>query len=90
MTRIPTMRTYIMCDAEEHVLRAVATCRDCGREFHSPPFDESKLDELETRHVQDVFPDWSPADRELYFITGICGDCWKKLFPPEEEDGHDE
>ena len=36
-------------------------------------------------HVQDVFPYLSPEEREM-LISGICPDCWEKIFPPEEED----
>ena len=33
--------------------------------------------------IQDIFPDWSPAKREM-LITGICPDCWNKIFNYEE------
>ena len=36
-------------------------------------------------HIQDIFPYLTPAEREL-LISGICGECWDKLFPPEPED----
>ena len=39
-------------------------------------------------HVQDVFPYLSPEEREM-LISGICPDCWEKMFPPEEEDEED-
>lgn len=35
-------------------------------------------------HIQYVFPDLSPAEREL-FISGCCGDCWNKMFPPDAD-----
>ena len=61
------------------MVRAVAQCPECGERFVSPAFDKSKLEELTSRHVQDVFPDWPPATRELFFMSGICGACWDKI-----------
>lgn len=62
--------------------RAVPGVRE---EIRPPAFDKSKLGELKAHHVQDVFPDWSPADRELYFMSGICGACWGKMMTPSED-----
>ncbi|AZS06762.1 hypothetical protein HOU95_gp045 [Streptomyces phage Hiyaa] len=36
-------------------------------------------------HIQDIFPYLTPAEREM-FQSGICGDCWNVVFPPEEEE----
>ena len=69
------------------MVRAVTQCRSCGERFVSPAFDMSKLKELESRYVQDVLPDWIPADRELFFISGICGSCFDRIMAqPEGED----
>ena len=35
--------------------------------------------------VQDVFPDWSPEDREM-LISGTCPPCFAEMFPDDEED----
>lgn len=35
-------------------------------------------------YVQDCLPTLSADDRE-FLISGICGECWNKMFPPEEE-----
>ena len=70
---------YFAPDAGPTMVRLVAKCRECGKRFNSLAFDKSKLDELKTKHVQDVFPSWPPADRELFFISGICGSCWDKI-----------
>lgn len=43
---------------------------------------QEQLDEWLTnpsRHIQHVFPNLTPAEREL-FITGMCGTCWDKMF----------
>ena len=34
-------------------------------------------------HIQYVFPDMTPEDRER-FITGYCPKCWDALFADEE------
>lgn len=35
--------------------------------------------------MQDAFPYLTPSQRER-LMTGICGPCFDKLFPPEEEE----
>ena len=34
---------------------------------------------LGRKYIQDIFPNWSPGKREM-LITGICPDCWNKIF----------
>lgn len=34
--------------------------------------------------VQDAFPGLSDEDREMLFISGICGVCWNEMFPDED------
>lgn len=36
-------------------------------------------------HVQLIFPDWSPEDRER-LISGTCPSCWEEMWAEEEED----
>ena len=36
-------------------------------------------------YAQDAFPYLSAEDREV-IISGICGSCWDKMFPDEEEE----
>ena len=36
-----------------------------------------------SKHIQDIFPYLDAGDREL-FITGICNDCYNKIFGIEE------
>lgn len=40
------------------------------------------------KNIQDIFPEMSPGDREFFFITGICPDCWDRIFvePSSEEE----
>lgn len=35
-------------------------------------------------YIQNIFPNWSPATREM-LITGICPDCWNKIFSFHED-----
>lgn len=39
--------------------------------------------------VQDIFPDWSPEDREM-LISGTCPKCFEEMFPEDEEDDDEE
>ena len=34
--------------------------------------------------IQNIFPEMSVIGREM-LITGICGECWDKIFPRDEE-----
>ena len=66
-------------------LKIHVTCPRCGGHFVSAPVAEEKVRRvLHGERVQDVFPGWTPADRELFLMTGICEACWPK---DEEEDG---
>lgn len=35
-------------------------------------------------HIQNIFLDWTPGEREL-LITGMHPACWAKVFSGEEE-----
>lgn len=65
----------------------VNVCPCCGQTHESPVFTVRKWGAwLEARkrgaHVQGFWPEFSPAEREEFFISGICDACW----PKEEED----
>ena len=68
-------------------LRAVARCAACGREFRSKrTLMRAELKAIERgARVQDVLPNWTPAERELFFVSATCGECWGKLLPPEDD-----
>lgn len=79
-----------VCGVWPGTVRVVRRCGKCGKWYISPAFDRSKPEELASRHVQDVLPDWIPADRELFFfISGICGACYDRV-TASPEDGHEE
>ena len=35
------------------------------------------------KNIQDIFPEMSADDREFFFISRICPDCWDKIFSEE-------
>lgn len=51
----------------------------------SATLDGEILYQLKDNHVDKVFPDWSPERREMFFLSGLCGECWDKMFPEEDE-----
>lgn len=69
----------------------VNTCPLCGQVHESPAFTLGKWDawrraRARGAHVQGFWPELSPAEREEFFISGICDACWPKD-PPEEDEG---
>lgn len=40
-------------------------------------------------HIQDILPDLSPDDREM-FLSGFCSKCWDSMFGGPEEDDEEE
>lgn len=36
-------------------------------------------------YVQDVWPDWTPGQREL-LITGTHPECWERMFPEDDDE----
>lgn len=60
-------------------------CTVCGLQSQLEVADNDFQAFTEGKLVQDVFPEWSPAEREL-FITGTHPDCWDILFPPDEDE----
>lgn len=66
------------------------TCIVCG-ERHALQVDARKLDGWRAArrelgvHVQDYWTELTPAEREEFFISGICGACWSRLCEDGEE-----
>lgn len=70
----------------------VNVCPYCGQTHESSVFTKKKWDAwLEARkrgaHVQGFWPELSPAEREEFFISGMCDACWKRTFTETEEEG---
>ena len=69
----------------------VNTCPFCGQVHESPVFTLKKWDawllaHARGAHVQGFWPELSPAEREEFFVSGICDACWPKDPPEDEED----
>lgn len=66
-------------------MKITVTCPQCGQQF-SKEFDTTKVNRVVFgKLVQDVFPELTPEERELYFISHICPMCWDSLFGVEED-----
>lgn len=66
-------------------------CRSCRKDIEVPDLTIQQDWLLSTRSmsIQQILPDWDPALREL-LISGICPECWKKMFDFDEEGGEDD
>jgi len=59
----------------------VVFCVKCDKEYSLPVSTEQVLRWQRGELIQNAMPELPRPDREL-FLSGICGDCWKKLFAP--------
>lgn len=59
------------------------TCPICGHENEIQVYPEDYLKWQAGALVQDAFPYLSADDREM-LISGICPNCWDKMFNDEE------
>ena len=62
------------------MVRIYKHCPMC-RAYNYIDLDEKAWCKIDSKmyHIQDVLPDFSPAERE-FLITGYCGGCQKMLF----------
>ena len=61
-------------------------CPKCGKKNYIEMSDEQYQKYTEGSDlIQRIFPEMSPAQKEI-LITGICEDCWNKLFPIDEDE----
>ena len=61
-------------------------CQECGKKNYIEMSDEQYQKYTEGSDlIQRIFLEMSPAQREI-LITGICEDCWNKLFPIDEDE----
>lgn len=59
-------------------------CPICGKKTIFTVTDEQYDKYINKKeNIQRIFPKLSCEDREK-LITGICGDCWNKIFKDEE------
>lgn len=69
----------------------VHVCPFCGQVHESPVFTTKKWEawlraRAQGAHVQNFWPELSPAEREEFFLSGMCDACWKKTFPSGEDE----
>lgn len=61
-------------------------CPGCMHPGRVPDLDPEKVNRwLAGEHIQDVMPELSADTREL-LISGVHGDCFDAMFPPDEDD----
>ena len=68
-------------------INVAVSCSFCNAEY-AIEMTISQFNELQSphrRHIQDIIPELAPEMREL-FISGMCPNCWDKLFGFEDED----
>lgn len=67
-------------------VRHTVACVECGK-FSALDVTPDQYQAWITRSdlIQNIFPNVSPALRELHFLSRICGDCWNNIFSEDEE-----
>jgi len=77
---------------KDHVTVFTFCPNDCGRNevvmsnSQFAEYERAVEDPAHARKVQDIFPDFTPEQRE-FLMTGLCHDCQEILFSkPMEED----
>lgn len=71
-------------DYENDTYTVVTKCNHCAKEFKTrvPGYQLFRYNQGD--FAQTAFADMDPADRELHFISGICGTCWDNLMREED------
>lgn len=62
-----------------------APCLGCGQTAWFVMTDEQYHAWKGGIHVQNIFPDWSPEDREL-LSSGTCPSCWEEMWAESEDE----
>lgn len=60
-------------------VHVIIPCVECRETQHILASEDGLLKRQEGRSIQECFPEMSASEREM-FISGICGDCWDKMF----------
>ena len=63
---------------------ATTTCRECKVSHEVKIPGPGMFAYNNGAAVQNAFPGLTAAERELFFVTGICGPCWDRIFPDED------
>lgn len=54
-------------------------CRTCNKEYEINANTQDLIDWQDGKHIQNAMP-YVPADLRELLISGICGNCFKKMF----------
>lgn len=75
----------------DYMISIIAGCKQCHKRYlikvKNEDYEEYQSPNCQ-RSIQQIFPYLSPAEREL-FISGICGECFDKIFNSEPEEDED-
>jgi len=72
-----------------HEITVITGCPFCGLIHEVEVNEMDYLDWQDDVLVQDAFPYLDANEREM-LISGICPDCWDKMFGSDEEPDPDE
>lgn len=71
-----------------HNVRTIP-CLHCG-ESATFAMTEEQFNRFKSgEHVQNIFPDWSPEDREM-LISGTCPAGWEEMWAEDEDEDYDD
>lgn len=84
VTAVNLARVAVRIDRGAHV-QLLNTCISCGKTRKSPVFTAKKWEAWKRAraqgvHVQSFWPELTPAEREEFFISGMCDACWRRTF----------
>jgi hypothetical protein len=69
------------------MMKVSTTCPVCKKEFvFDMTVEQMAALQIGEKHVQDILPDFTPEDREM-FISGFCPKCWDETFVEDEQEG---
>jgi len=60
------------------------TCPKCGKLQVIEVEGSQYNDWMAGKNIQIAFPNLTPDQREI-LMSGICPECWEKIFPPDDE-----
>lgn len=72
-------------DGKRQTMRFDGPCVECGKPQSVRVDAEAAIRFRDGGFAQDCFPGLSADERE-FLISGICGECWDKMFGGPEED----
>jgi hypothetical protein len=80
------MAVRVPMEYDDELKCAIVRCVWCGKYYAVPMTQEQyRMIEDRTACIQNILPDHSPGEREL-FISGTCDKCWDDMFSFDEEE----